>query len=129
MLYLSQNEGRFDEIKLNSNIDGAGYHQGHSAFSFFNLKEDKKTQILNVMNNYPGMVEGIEWMQGDHSVFIQQGVPAIAVTSLWLLENLEKQDITHTPKDNPEIVDCSKVAAISKVIFQLIHDGIIIKRD
>ncbi len=35
MIYLSQNQGRFREILLNINIDGAGYHKGLSAFSFF----------------------------------------------------------------------------------------------
>jgi aminopeptidase YwaD len=122
MVYLAQNRERFHEILLNINIDGAGYYQGPAAFSFFNIGENKISRILEVLGKHPGIVEERAWMQGDHSLFIQQGVPAIAVTSQWLLENFETQDITHTPKDNPKIVDCSKVVEISRVIYQLLSE-------
>jgi aminopeptidase YwaD len=43
-------------------------------------------------------------------------VPAVAVSSKWFTDNINDQDITHTPKDNIEIVDCSKLVEISKVL-------------
>ena len=39
MLFVRQNQDRFHEILLNINIDGAGYKEGLSAFSFFGLPE------------------------------------------------------------------------------------------
>jgi aminopeptidase YwaD len=36
------------------------------------------------------------------------------VSSEWFIENIDSQDITHTPKDNLDIVDCEKLVDISK---------------
>ncbi len=122
MIYLDQNQDRFEEILLNINIDGAGYFQGLSAFSLFDLPEDMRSQVLDVIEAFEGITEGPQWVQGDHSIFIQQGVPAIAVSSLWFIENIDQQEITHTPKDHPGIVDCQKVVEIAEAINLLIRN-------
>ena len=127
MIYLDQNQGRFRDILLNINIDGAGYHKGLSAFSFFDLGENIKSRVLDILEVFPGITEGAQWFQGDHSIFIQQGVPAIAVSSQWSIDNIDQQEITHTPKDNPSIVDCQKIVAITEAINQLIRGGIILQ--
>ncbi|MCA1953903.1 MAG: M28 family peptidase [Anaerolinea sp.] len=121
MAYLRENEGRFGEILLNINIDGAGYKDGPSAFSLMGLPQDLHEQVSRVLQDYDGIVEGPPWYQGDHSIFLQQGCPAIAVSSLWLLEHMENQDITHTPKDNPRIVDCNKLIEIARALNQLVR--------
>jgi aminopeptidase YwaD len=122
MIYLDQNQDRFGEILLNINIDGAGYFQGLSAFSLFDLKDDMRSQVLDVIAAFEGITEGPQWVQGDHSIFIQQGVPAIAVSSLWFIRNIDQQEITHTPKDHPGIVDCQKVVEIAEAIHLLIRN-------
>ena len=122
MIYLDQNQDRFEEILLNIDIDGAGYFQGLSAFSLFDLPEDMKSQVLDVIEAFEGITVGPQWVQGDHSIFIQQGVPAIAVSSLWFIENIDQQEITHTPKDHPRIVDCQKVVEIAEAINLLIRN-------
>lgn len=76
---------------------------------------------MSVLNESSGITEGVQWPQGDHSIFVQYGIPAIAVSSKWLIDNMEQQDITHTPKDNPEIVDVSKLVRISRAIESLIR--------
>jgi aminopeptidase YwaD len=48
-------------------------------------------------------------------------VPAIAVSSKWFTDNINDQDITHTPKDNIEIVDCSKLVEISQALDMFIR--------
>ncbi|HNW43152.1 MAG TPA: M28 family peptidase [Elusimicrobiales bacterium] len=121
MNYVRENEGRFGEILLNINIDGAGYREGGSVFSFFGLPDRIKAAAEEVMVQYPGITEGAQWPQGDHSIFIQQGRPAIAVSSGWLIGNMDKQDITHTPKDAPEIVAPQKVAEIAEALNTLIR--------
>ena len=124
MIYLDQNQNRFDDIILNINIDGAGYHQGSSAFSFFDLNNGLKTQVLNVLEGFEGITEGAQWVQGDHSIFIQQNVPAIAVSSSWFIDHIDEQDITHTPKDHPDIVNCHKVVEIAEAISMIIKHGL-----
>lgn len=120
MKYIEENQGRFNTIRLNINIDGAGYHDGTSAFSFFELPSDIRDTAQRVLSRYPGITEGIQWAQGDHSIFLQFGVPALAVSSQWFIEHIDEQRITHTPDDNPEIVDCGKVADISEAIAEIL---------
>jgi aminopeptidase YwaD len=122
MNYLAANHGRFGEMIININIDGAGYREGPTSFSLFDLPDELSNKIMRVMNRYPGITEGEPWPQGDHSIFLQNGVPAIAVSSKWFVDNIAVQDITHTPKDRPEIVDCHKLAEISKALNTFIRN-------
>jgi aminopeptidase YwaD len=121
MNYISTNKNNFNEILLNINIDGAGYKEGLSAFSLFNLPDEILQPVKKVINHYSGITEGIQWPQGDHSIFLQFGVPAIAVSSKWFIDNIGDQDITHTPKDNIEIVDCNKIVEISQALNTFIR--------
>lgn len=121
MSYISENKNNFDSILLNINIDGAGYTEGQSAFSLFNLPEEILNPAKKVIDQYTGITEGVQWPQGDHSIFLQFGVPAIAVSSKWFIDNIADQDITHTPKDNIEIVDCAKIVEITQALNTLIR--------
>ena len=121
MIYLEQNKEKLDEILININIDGAGFHRGPSVFSPFDLPDNIQNWLDEVLNSTDKLFHGSPWYQGDHSIFLQQGVPAIAVTSQWFLENIDDQDITHTPKDQPGIVDCDKLVEITAGIFDFIQ--------
>ena len=116
MLYIDTNRERFNEILLNINIDGAGYKEGKSAFSFYGLPEEIENNAKDVLSKFDEIIEGVQWLQGDHSIFIQNGRPAIAVSSEWFTENIDCQEITHTPKDNIKIVDCQKVVEIAQAL-------------
>ena len=120
MIYLDQIQNTFDDILLNINIDGAGYHEGPSALSAFELPSHLSDSVNQVLDDYDDIVEGIPWYQGDHSIFLQQGVPALAISSNWFITHVDKQEITHTPKDHPRIVDCQKVVEIAYAIHDLI---------
>lgn len=121
MAYLEANAGRFETMLLNINIDGAGYFEGPSAFSPFDLPEEIERHMREVMAAFPAITEGAPWPQGDHSIFLQYGVPAIAVTSAWFLENMEVQEVTHTPKDHPGIVNASRLPEIALALEALIR--------
>lgn len=121
MNYITKNQGKFDEIGLNINIDGAGYRKGKSQFSFYDLPEGIEKMIKNVINKYEEIEEGPQWVQGDHSIFIQHGCPAIAISSQWFIENIDSQDITHTPKDNISIVDSYRLVEIAKALNDFIR--------
>lgn len=114
--YIEQNDGRFGDILLNINIDGAGYHEGPSCFSPFGLTHEMQSALQEIIAATPEIVEGLPWYQGDHSVFLQQGCAAIAVSSHWFIEHMESQEITHTPKDNQDIVDYERVAECALAI-------------
>jgi aminopeptidase YwaD len=116
MLFLRQNQGRFPEILLNINIDGVGYLEGLSAFSFYELPEEIERAARDTLDHFEVVVEGPAWPQGDHSIFVQMGCPALAVSSDWLINHMDNQDITHTPKDNPGIVDCRRVVEAARAL-------------
>lgn len=120
MMYISQNSGRFDEVVLNINIDGAGYKQGLSCFSAFGLPAGIQNKFDKLIQNNPNIEEGLPWVQGDHSIFVQLGRPAVAVSSSWFINHMENQDVTHTPKDNLGIVNYERVVECALAINDLI---------
>ena len=120
MFFVKANQGHFQEILLNINIDGLGYKEGGSAFSLYNLPQEMEHKVKEVLGTFPGIAECPQWPQGDHSIFVQQGCPALAVTSEWFITNMESQAVTHTPKDNPAIVDCEKVVEIAQALQKLL---------
>jgi aminopeptidase YwaD len=119
--YVERNAGRFGDIALNINIDGAGYKEGLSCFSPFALPENIQGVFNTLLRETPEITGGLPWYQGDHSLFLQNGCPAIAVSSQWFIENMECQQITHTPADNPGVVDCRRVAQCAAAIAELIR--------
>lgn len=121
MQYIEMNRNRFGDILLNINIDGAGFHEGGVSFSFFGMPDQAKAEALRVMKLHPVIEEGPQWPQGDHSIFVQMGCPALAVSSMWLITNMETQSITHTDRDNPSIVDCGKVVETALALDELIR--------
>lgn len=120
MKYIELNYGSFQDILLNINIDGAGYREGLSAFSPFSLTESLEKAFSQVLKRHPAVVQGLPWVQGDHSIFVQYGRPAIAVSSSWFIENMETQRITHTPSDHPEIVNFDRLPEIALAILEFI---------
>lgn len=114
--YLRDNLG--EDIMLAINIDAAGYHQGASVYSLYGCPTEMNRTIRRVFAAHPDIAEGEAWYQSDHSLFIQQGIPAAALTSerLWELST----HITHTPQDKPEIVDTAKLVKIAHALEEVV---------
>jgi aminopeptidase YwaD len=120
MAWIKANQGKFENILFNVNIDGPGYKDGKSEFSYYDLPDQLRDIADRVVEKHPGISKGIPWPQGDHSIFLQYGRPAIAISSQWLIENANSQDITHTPKDNIGIVDHNRLVEIAAAINDLV---------
>ena len=121
MNYIAANQDNFNRIMLNINIDGAGYKDGPSALSFYGLPSLIENKAREVLAYSEGVIEGTQWSQGDHSIFIQYGRPALAATSQWFADHIDSQTITHTPEDKPEIVDCQKLIELAQTLNTLIR--------
>ena len=78
----------------------------------------RENKIRDAFSKYNRIKEGPQWYQGDHSIFIQNNRPAVALTSDNLGELLS--EIVHTEKDKPEIIECSKLAEIAESLYDLI---------
>ncbi|TCO68817.1 M28 family peptidase [Marinisporobacter balticus] len=122
MLYINQNNGDFKDVRLVINIDGVGHKDSKSAFSFYNLSDHETNKVMRVIGNYKTVVKGEEWYEGDHSMFLQKGVPCIAVTS----ENCRDvvMNISHTPKDTIDNVDIALLEDLVTVLKDIISNAL-----
>jgi aminopeptidase YwaD len=111
MLFLSQNAGKFEQVLLGVNLDGAGYYHGKTAYSLYDPPAGMAGMIRDVFAGYAGMVEGEQWYQSDHSLFVMNNRPALAITSDSFMEL--STEIIHTSEDRPEIVAVEKLVDIA----------------
>jgi len=118
MDYLKRYESDIKNIQFAVNIDDVGYYEGKTDFSFYEVDNKLQQKISTVLNNYPGLQEGEPWFSGDHMIFLQQGRPAIALTSEKMPELMAT--ITHTKKDKPEIIDTLKLVEIAEALRRLV---------
>lgn len=116
--YLSLNAGKFDEIVLGINLDDVAYHRGKIAYSLYDCPSELGDPIRSVFSAHSGLIEGEPWYQGHHGLFLTKNVPALAVTSELLAELTA--EITHTPRDTPEIVDPAKLVTAAHAIRDLL---------
>lgn len=117
MCYLEKAD--FPSIHLAINLDGAGFAEGKTAYACYECPETIKGLVDEIFPEYPELFEGEPWYQSDHSIFIQQGRPALSITSKDFMKKLSAE-ITHTPEDKPEIVDCSKLVTAAEALCELI---------
>ena len=118
--WLAAQHDRLEDIALAVNIDGAGYHDGRSAFSTSNVDDDLAAHIATVMARHDDLVPGPAWYQSDHSIFAMRGRPALAITS----ERLEQllADVYHSPNDTPDKADARHIVAMSLALRDLIAE-------
>ncbi|MCC6613683.1 MAG: M28 family peptidase [Anaerolineae bacterium] len=124
-IWIAQNDGCFDEIAVGINVDGAGYKDSDSAFSLYGCPPEIETPIRKAFAAYPALTEGEPWYQSDHSLFVFNGRPALALTSAdyWTLS----AQLTHTPEDKPEIVAIERLVEIANGLRDVIvklNDGL-----
>ncbi len=119
VLYLAQNPDLRNRVVLNINIDGVGYSQRLSSYSLYSCPKSMASLIRDTFVESGGMTEGEHWYQGDHMIFVQDKVPALAVTSENATEILAS--ICHTPADSPDLVDTSRLVDLSEALFKLVY--------
>jgi aminopeptidase YwaD len=116
--YLALNADRFGEIILGINLDDVAYYRGRVAYSLYDCPPDIASSVRNIFSAYSDLVEGEPWYQGDHALFLMSQRPALAITSELLAELMA--EITHTPKDTPQIVDTAKLVTIAIALRELL---------
>lgn len=118
MIWMAENEDRFDDIVLGFNADGAGFVGEATAVSFYGLTDALEATVAAVMDRFPAFEPGDPWPQSDHSLFIQNGRPAIAVTCANF--GYLASEIAHTEKDTLDLVDPAVVADIGRFYREVI---------
>jgi len=118
--YLMHEVNRMSDILLAINTDVAGYVEGKSAYSLYGCPDPMAEAIRRAMLGFASLVEGEQWYQSDHSVFIQQGRPAMAITSDQFMQL--STYVTHTPKDDLSLVDYAKIVDVAFALKQVIEN-------
>jgi aminopeptidase YwaD len=115
--YLADNTGRLGDIVVGCNVDGAGFLGAQTEASLYSVPDAVEAAARAAMRD-TGVAEGPQWVQGDHSLFIMNGVPAIAVTSADVFFNVST--VAHTPADTIELVDPAAVATAARFFANLV---------
>jgi aminopeptidase YwaD len=116
--YLETLRQHQNDTLLAVNIDAAGYLEGSTSYSLYECTESMASITTRAFSSHPEMIQGDPWYQSDHMVFVQNGVPAMAITSERFPELTA--NITHTLADQPQLVDSAKLEAITDALVDLI---------
>lgn len=119
MDYLKRYGDEMSAIKLVVNVDDAGYGKGPSAYSFYECPKRLENRVEKVLAGFDGLVRGEPWSCGDHMIFVQAGIPAVAFASELMPELM--RTVAHTAKDTPDIVDCDKLVEVARSMDALVR--------
>jgi aminopeptidase YwaD len=120
MLYLQENTNQLQDVLLGINLDGAGYIDGKTAFSLYDCPPDIAEMIYKSFTDENEFLEGEQWYQSDHSLFIIKNRPALAITSEQFMHL--STYITHTAKDIPLLVNSTRLVEIAQALRSLLLD-------
>ena len=116
--WLEANDGRLDDVALMINIDGAGYCEGGSAFSLYNVDDGITAHVKRSFAGYADIAEGPGWYQSDHAIFAMQGRAALAITTERVQEMLAV--LFHSQHDTPDKVDINRIINIATALESLL---------
>jgi len=116
--WLESNAGRLDAIELMANIDGAGYREGGTAFSLYNVDGHMASHVRETFAPHADIGEGPQWYQSDHAIFAMQGRAALAITTERVQEMLAV--LFHSEGDTPDQVDLDRITSIAAALESLI---------
>lgn len=116
--YLASLQGTLNKIKLVVNLDGLGFIGSETAWSLYGCPDELAGRVRSSLQVQPGLVEGTPWFEGDHTAFIQQGVPAVALNSADLGQMIKH--FIHTPNDRPDKVDPQKLVEAALALKELV---------
>jgi aminopeptidase YwaD len=114
MDYLHRFGKSLEQSVVAINIDDVGYVHGRTAYSLYECPDALENEAEAVFGGYEGIIRGEQWYQGDHMIFVQNGIAAMAITSERSRELMAT--VTHTAKDIPEIVDCDKLVELASAL-------------
>jgi aminopeptidase YwaD len=101
------------------NIDGIGFSGRDTGLSLYECPP-RITEIIGAARRpYPRIAEMEPWPEGDHSVFIMQGIPATALTTLGIHDLMHVYH--HTPADRLENIDTARVAEAAEFIAAILQ--------
>jgi aminopeptidase YwaD len=118
MDYLRRYGSELAHAGLVVNVDDVGYVEGRTAYSFVECPEALRRKAIQAFAGFEDLTKGEPWYSGDHMIFVQKGVPAIAFTAEQMAELM--RTVTHTKRDTPELIDCRKLVELAHALVELV---------
>ncbi len=118
--WLESNEDQLDDVELLVNIDGAGYCEGGTAFSLYNVDDKAADHVRRFFADHDDISEGPAWYQSDHAIFAMQGRAALAITTERVQEMLAV--LFHSEHDTPDKVDADRIVSIAMALESMLAD-------
>lgn len=119
MDYMARYGEEFPTILVAINLDDVGYKDGKTAYTFYDCSDKLEKKAVEIFKDYDGLCPGESWFWGDHMVFVQNQVPAIAFTAEKMPELM--RTVTHTEKDTPDLVDSLKLVELALSLDKLVR--------
>jgi aminopeptidase YwaD len=119
MDYLVRYREGFPSILMAINIDDVGYKAGKTAYSFYTFPDELEKKAIEVFKEANGLCPGEPWFSGDHMIFVQNQVPAMAFTAEKMPELMRA--VTHTSEDTPDLIDSKKLVEIASSLNRLVR--------
>jgi aminopeptidase YwaD len=111
---------QWQEIALAINVDGAGWREAPLSLALFECSVQLAESLRRLATEYPQLAEVSPWPQGDHMLFVMNGVPAVALSSQGAEALLER--VIHTPGDMPDLVSIERLGQAVDFILHVL-DG------
>ncbi len=118
MLWVAENEGRWDEIVLGINIDDLGMRDTVNHVSFYGCPPEIEQPVRAAMAVSPEHEGGPQWFQSDHAIFGIYGRPAIALASSDIAGFMA--NYAHSERDTIELADPMLIASAVRFIRDVI---------
>ncbi len=106
------------DVRLMINIDDAGLVGGVTHCSEYGVDEATHELLATLMGDFDLVDSGPQWPASDHMIFAMRGVPALALTASDLAAVMG--EISHTPRDTPDLVDELQLAQAARFIARLV---------
>jgi aminopeptidase YwaD len=116
MQYLNDNV--MENIALVINVDGVGIKNRKIGVAYINIEESRREKFLELHHEYKNIRQIEPWVQGDHSMFTMQGIPALAITSEDIFDLLES--IIHSPEDTFDKVDHNLIEETARFVIDIL---------
>jgi aminopeptidase YwaD len=119
MDYLKRYGAELPDVLLAVNIDDVGCRRGRSAYSFYGCPVHVEEKAGAVLRRCAGLAPGPPWFSGDHMLFVQHRVPALAFTAERMPELM--RTVTHTAADTPDLIDPRRLVDVAAALNALVR--------
>jgi aminopeptidase YwaD len=118
--YLDRYPEELPDTLLNINCDGVGLKGSKTGVSYLECPEPWVACFEQVRMDFPGMDVIEPWYQGDHMIFVTQGVPALTLTSSDIFSLIDT--VVHTEKDTLDLLNGKAILEASQFIARVINE-------